>query len=140
MKYYKLGMLLAVVFTVFGLASFRLHAYAEPFDPLNPPTVKICDPDTNNSAACSTQRTPNENPVTGPNGIISKVANIIAAVGGVIAVAMIVYGGLQLILSGGESQKVASGRNIIIYSAIGIVVIVTARSIIWFVLNKVITN
>lgn len=124
---------MAAVFVLFAAVSFGQHAYAASFNPF----AKTCDADTAGAAGCP--QTPiTENPITGPNGIISKVANIIAAVGGVVAVAMIVYGGLQMILSGGESQKVANGRNIIIYSAVGIVVIIMARAIIGFVLIKVI--
>lgn len=131
-KYLKAGMLVTAIFAMFGLISFGQHAYASPFDPF----AKTCDADTAGAAGCP-QGPTIENPITGPNGILSKVSNIIAAVGGVIAVAMIVFGGLQIILSGGESQKVANGRNIIIYSAVGIVVIIMARVIISFVLNKV---
>lgn len=134
MRHLRLSMLILTFFTLFGLMSWPPPVHAYTFDPF----AKTCDADTADTAGCAGRPiNPGENPIYGPNGIVNKVANIIAAIGGVIAVAMIVYGGLQMILSGGESQKVSNGRNIIIYSAVGIVIIIMARVIIGFVLNRI---
>ena len=77
-----------------------------------------------------------EDPVSGSNGIINTTANIIAWVGGFIAVFMIIFSGFRFVTAGGDSGKVASARNTIIYSSIGLIVIVIARIIVSFVIGN----
>lgn len=69
--------------------------------------------------------------------LVNKVANIIAAVGGIIAVVMIMVNGLTLIMSTGDSAKINKARDGMIYAAVGIVVIVMARVIVGFILRFV---
>lgn len=128
MRYIRL-----LVISVTFLASLLLFSQsalaAGSFDP----TQKACE---GNSDAAACQKT-SGNPIYGSSdSIVNKVANILAIAGGFIAIAMIVWGGLQVILSGGDSSKVANGRNTVIYASIGIVIIVLARAIIAFVVNK----
>lgn len=78
----------------------------------------------------------NNNPFDGSSGIVATIANFMAAIGGLIAVVVIMLSGLRLIMSGGDSAKLTQSRNAIIYAAAGIVVIVLARTIIGFVLSK----
>lgn len=78
----------------------------------------------------------NNNPFDGSSGIVATIANFMAAIGGIIAVVVIMLSGLRLIMSGGDSAKLTQSRNAIIYAAAGIVVIVLARTIIGFVLSK----
>lgn len=71
--------------------------------------------------------------------IIKLVINIISVVVGVVAVIMIVFGGLKYITSGGESSNVSSAKNTILYAIIGLVVVALAQFIVRFVLDKSIT-
>jgi len=73
----------------------------------------------------------------GSNTIISLIVNIISAVAGFVAVIIIIISGIQFISSGGDSKKISQAKDSIIYSLIGIIVIVLARTIIVFVLNKI---
>ena len=50
---------------------------------------------------------------------------------------MIIYGGMRYITSGGDSGKITSAKNTIIYALIGLVVVALAQFIVKFVLNKV---
>lgn len=68
--------------------------------------------------------------------IIATVVNIISIIVGVIAVIMIIWGGLKYITSGGESGKITSAKNTIIYALIGLVVVALAQFIVHFVLAK----
>ncbi len=121
-----------LMITVFGLAFFGLSSGVKAAGSFNP-TQQACA-DNPDAAACQST---GGNPIYGgSDSIVNKVANILAIASGFIAVAMIVWGGLQMVLSGGESSKVANGRNTVIYASIGIVVIVLARVIIAFVVNK----
>ena len=88
-----------------------------------------------NSDTCKSRRT-SSNPLTGPDGTLSKVANILAVIAGVAAVIILLYSGIQYITAGGDAQKVGNAKNTIIGAVIGLVVIVLARSIIAFVINR----
>lgn len=70
--------------------------------------------------------------------IVRTVVNIFSLIVGVVAVIMIILGGLRYITSGGDSNNVSSAKNTIIYAIIGLVVVALAQFIVQFVLNKVV--
>jgi len=73
-------------------------------------------------------------PVTYRLGLI---VNIIALVAGAAAVLLILVSSIKYITSAGDANKVGSAKNTIIYVLIGIVVIVAARTILIYVINKI---
>ena len=70
------------------------------------------------------------------NNLIKTIINVISIVVGVVAVIMIVFGGLRYITSGGDSSNVSSAKNTIIYAIIGLVIVALAQFIVRFVLEK----
>ena len=70
------------------------------------------------------------------NQIIKLIINIFSIVVGVVAVIMIVVGGLKYITSGGDSNNVTSAKNTILYAIIGLVVVALAQIIVRFVLGN----
>lgn len=68
---------------------------------------------------------------------INKIANIVAAVGGIIAVIMIMVNGLNLLMSTGDTGKVMKAKDGLIYASVGIVIIAMARVIVAFMLRFV---
>jgi hypothetical protein len=70
-------------------------------------------------------------------GILIDAINIITAIAGFVSVVMIVISGLQLVSSSGNSEKVSTARNTILYATIGLVVIALARIIVGFIISKV---
>ena len=86
------------------------------------------------SAVCTdTKKNPTGNPIAKE---ITKITDIVAWIAGAAAIIVIVVAGIRFITSNGDSNAVVSARNTIIYAAIGIVVIVAARSIIVFIVNR----
>lgn len=77
-----------------------------------------------------------DNKLYGPNGIITKIANIIAIVAGIAAVFIIIIAGIQYMTSTGDPTKVNNAKNAILYTIIGLLVIVIARSLVVFVVSK----
>ena len=71
------------------------------------------------------------------NKTVSFVIKTFTVVVGIIAVIMIIIGGFKYITSGGDSSKVTSAKNTIIYALIGLVIVALAQVIVRFVLNKV---
>lgn len=77
---------------------------------------------------------------TDAQGIITGAVNIISLVVGIVAVIMIIVGGFKYITSSGDSGKVGSAKNTILYAIIGLVVVALAQVIVKFVLSKLSEN
>ena len=68
---------------------------------------------------------------------VKDIVNLLIYVVGIIAVIMIVVGGLRYVLSGGDSSNVSGAKNTILYAVIGLVVAILAYAIVNFVINSV---
>lgn len=88
------------------------------------------------SAICKSQVGPDTNPLSGQNGLLNRITNIVAIVAGFAAIIMVILGGIRFITSGGDPNNVKSARNTVLYALIGIIVIVLARMLILFVINE----
>lgn len=67
---------------------------------------------------------------------IQNIVNILLFIIGAIAVIMIVVGGLRYVLSDGDSARIKSAKDTILYSVIGVIVALLAYAIVNFVLNQ----
>lgn len=70
----------------------------------------------------------------------SQVAAILGTVymiAGIVAVIVIIIGGIRYATSNGDSSGVQSAKNTILYAVIGLIVIIMAAAITTFVLNNV---
>jgi len=70
------------------------------------------------------------------NSTISLALNIFSAIVGIIAVVMIIVGGVKYITSQGESANITSAKNTILYALVGLVVVALAQVIVRFVLDR----
>jgi hypothetical protein len=68
--------------------------------------------------------------------LLRSVVNIFSTVVGVVAVIMIIIGGLRYITSGGDSSNVSSAKNTILYVVVGLVVVAMAQIIVRFVVSR----
>lgn len=92
---------------------------------------KICDiNDTERSTA-------SEGGLLAKNGILKKILGLLSWITGLLAGVYIIVGGFKIITSSGESDSVASGRKMIIYALVGIVVVISSNLIINFVIGLV---
>ena len=66
-------------------------------------------------------------------GHLKAIVNTILAVGGAIAVLIIVLAGFRYIISQGNPSELTTARNAILYASIGLVVIIAAFAIVNFV-------
>lgn len=121
-----LAVIMGIVGPVFG-GSLALAAY-------NPIDTACTTKGAEQSAVCANRD--GKDPITGPNGALKKVSLVIASIAGIVAVIMIIVAGLQYVISGGDAQKVTRARSMIIGAVVGLVVIVSAESILLFVLSK----
>ncbi len=70
------------------------------------------------------------------NKLITAIVNIISVIVGILAVIFIIIGGAKYITSGGDSAKVSSGKNTVIYAIVGLIIVALAQFIVRFVLSK----
>jgi hypothetical protein len=68
---------------------------------------------------------------------VQLIVNVFSWIVGVIAVIMIIIGGLRYITSGGDSGNVTSAKNTILYAIIGLVIVALAQIIVRFVIGQV---
>jgi len=74
------------------------------------------------------------------SGMVSVIINVIIWAVGLIAVFMIIFGGIQYSTSAGDSGKVKKAKDTIMYGIIGLVVSLLAYAIVNFVLSSLFTS
>ena len=70
------------------------------------------------------------------NNTVTLALNLFSAIVGIIAVVMIIVGGVKYITSQGESSNITAAKNTILYAVIGLVVVALAQIIVRFVLER----
>lgn len=71
----------------------------------------------------------------GPTGAFRQITNTILYIVGIIAVVMLIIGGIKYVVSGGDSKKVTDAKNTVLYAIIGLVISVFAYAIVNFVIS-----
>lgn len=97
------------------------------------PLDQACRNGGGGSTACSAN---GSDPLTGSNGVLKRVALLLAVLAGVTAVIIIFVSGFRYITANGDAQKAASARNGIIGALVGLVIIAASTSIVVFVVSK----
>ncbi len=70
------------------------------------------------------------------NELIQSILNIVYFIVGIVAVGMIIYAGIQYLTANGEPDKAKKAMNTIIFSVVGLIVIIAAFAITNFVMNQ----
>lgn len=78
-----------------------------------------------------------ENPLVGEDSILETAANLLAMITAVAAVIVIIVAGITMVVSSGDSAKVKSSRDAIIYAAVGLAVVALARTIVIFIIDRI---
>lgn len=73
---------------------------------------------------------------TEANSLIKISVNVLSVVAGIIAVFMLIIGGLRYITSNGDSGSLTSARNTIIYAIIGLVIVAISQVFVQFVVGS----
>jgi len=64
------------------------------------------------------------------SGLIDKIVDWLLNIGLMLAPLMFVIGGIMFITANGEPAKIKNGQNLMIYTAIGLLVILLAKSLV----------
>lgn len=125
---------LMATLVVMGVAVLGFPARSYAFDAFE----NTCDSTTTDASVCQDQAAAADSPSTDPTtGIIPTIANIVAAVSGIIAVVFIMINGLNFMTSSGDSAKLSKARDGLIYAAVGLMIIVSARIIVAVILRYI---
>ena len=76
--------------------------------------------------------------LVGVDGSFSNVINTILYVAGIVAVAMLIIGGIRFMISRGDKDKVQKAKNTILYACIGLIICALAFAIVNWVIKSVI--
>lgn len=68
---------------------------------------------------------------------IADILNVVYVVAGIVAVVAIVIGGVRYTVSGGDPSGVKAAKDTVLYSVVGLVVVIMAAAITNFVINNV---
>lgn len=88
------------------------------------------------SGVDSAEGTGSAKAVDNPGELVKGVVNAILYIVGILAVIMLIWGGITYTTSAGDSNKVTSAKNTILYAVIGLVVAIFAYAIVNFVLTN----
>lgn len=110
------------------LCGLAMPAPAKAFDAFN--KSANCGGEQANTAACQAGTA---DPISGSNGLLFKITHIVTYVAGSLAVIFIIYGGIKYITANGDTGKVKSARDTVVYSLIGLAVIAITQQIINYV-------
>ncbi len=72
-----------------------------------------------------------------PQALIGIIINSVMGVVGSLALIMFIFGGFTWMTSGGSAEKIKKGRDILIWSAIGLVVIFASYGLVRFLILNI---
>ncbi len=71
----------------------------------------------------------------GDAGVFKQITNVVLYIVGVIAVIMLIIGGIKYVVSGGDAKKVTDAKNTVLYAIIGLIIAFLAFAIVNFVIT-----
>ena len=122
---------LAAVMLMAGLVGLGQSAvYAESLDVCTGCANGEFDAETCIAAGCSDQDT------TAP-GVAINLINVVLGVMGVVAIFVVAIGGVMYATSGGSVDRISTGKHLVMYGIIGLVVALLAFALVNFVISAV---
>ena len=85
----------------------------------------------------ATKSTAGATGATDADSAIKKAINTMLYIVGVAAVIMIIYGGIQYVISHGDSGKIAAAKNTILYAVVGLVFAIVAYAMVNFIIKDI---
>lgn len=73
-----------------------------------------------------------------PLKVLERIVDVVFTILLIFAALMIVVAGFYFITASGDTEKVKTARNFVLYALIGVIVAFLARGLIWFIDNVII--
>lgn len=111
-----------------GIMMYKSCAENQPLSQVDPklPSLTPVEP----------QELPNPLGISDVNQLIARVINFVLGLIGSLSLLMFIYGGLTWMTSAGSSEKIKKGRDIIVWSVIGLAIVFTAYIMVKFVIQS----
>ena len=87
------------------------------------------------SAVCNGKS--NVDPISGKNGVILKAAAVIGYAAGAAAIIILTVAGIYYVTAAGDPGKIKGARDAILYTLVGLLIVVLAKAIITFVIKRI---
>jgi len=100
----------------------------------------VCAGSVQASQSANTACTSTSDPSSSLESLAKTITEWFSIVVGAISIIMIIYGGFRYITSGGDSGRVGSAKNTLIYAIVGLVIVALAQIIVNFVLAQASTT
>lgn len=97
---------------------------------------RVCEGRASDSSVCEDAKS-NSNPLFGPTGIITKIANLLSILVGIAAVIGIILAGVKMAIHGNNPQEVSQARDLVIYAVAGLVLAAMAQALVRLVLFNI---
>lgn len=75
-----------------------------------------------------------------PQILIGNIIKAVLGIVGSLALVMFIYGGLIWMTSSGNSEQVQKGKDILIWAALGLVIIFSSYALVKFVINAIVAK
>jgi uncharacterized metal-binding protein len=73
----------------------------------------------------------------GGAAIIPRLINLMLFIVGILAVIMLIWGGIRYVISGGAADKVKDAKNTILYAIVGLIVAILGYALVNWVISIV---
>ena len=80
---------------------------------------------------------PSDSTISDLPTVVNNIINIILYIVGILAVVMVIFGGIQYATSAGDTAKVTKAKNTILYGIVGLVIAILAYAIVNFVIQQI---
>ena len=120
----------AIALTIFGFSLIPANTYA----------VSICEQKGVSEEVLRANGCPNHGDPADLSNVIIGIINGIVGSLGLVAVIVIVIGGVNYMTSAGDAGKVEKAKKTILYAAVGLIICVLAFAIVNFVIGNILGN
>jgi hypothetical protein len=73
----------------------------------------------------------------GTDAIIPRIINVMLFIVGILAVIMLIYGGIRYVISGGQNERVTSAKNTILYAIVGLIVAILGYAVVGWIVGNI---
>lgn len=94
-------------------------------------------PDHEIPAVCKDKDLKGANPLTGKDGVLTSIINLLTLIVAVVSTVIIILAGLKFVTSGTNPQDLTKAREQIIYALVALLIAALAQVIVRFIIDKV---
>jgi hypothetical protein len=70
------------------------------------------------------------------NDVVNLVVNVLSTIVAIASVIVIIFAGFRYVIAAGDSSKISSAKDTIVYAIVGLIIVALAQVIVKFVINR----